>query len=137
MSPWIVLVTLGALFFYFTTGINAVRARVRTKVFAPAMSGHPDVERALRVQGNTLEWIVIFLPSLWLWAAYLDPRVGALLGVVWICGRILYLFGYMKDAAKRGPGFLIQVIATAILFFGALIGAVAALSGHPLPQTFF
>ena len=136
MSPWIVLVTLCAVFFYFLTGVNAVRTRVRTKVYAPAMTGHPDVERALRVQGNTLEWIVIFLPSLWLWAAYLDPRVGALLGVVWILGRILYLFGYMKDAQKRGPGFLVQVAMTAILFFGALFGVLATLFGHPLPPTF-
>ena len=137
MSPWIVLVTLLALFFYFTTGINAVRTRVRTKVYAPAQRGPPDVARAVRVQGNTLEWIVIFLPSLWLWSAYLDPRVGAVLGAVWIVGRILYLIGYMKDAQKRGPGFLVQVIATAVLFFGALIGVLATLIGHPMPPSWF
>jgi uncharacterized membrane protein YecN with MAPEG domain len=137
MSPWIVLVTLCALFFYFLTGVNAVRTRVRTKVFAPAMSGHPDVERALRVQGNTLEWIVIFLPSLWLWSAYLDPRVGAVLGAIWVAGRILYLFGYMQEAQKRGPGFLVQVLMTAILFFGSLAGVLASLLGHPIPKTWF
>ncbi|HEY3815193.1 MAG TPA: MAPEG family protein [Caulobacteraceae bacterium] len=137
MSPWIVLVTLLALLFYFLTGVNAVRTRVRTKVYAPAMSGHPDVERALRVQGNTLEWIVIFLPCLWLWSAYLDPRVGAGLGAIWIVGRILYLFGYMQEAQKRGPGFLVQVLMTAILFFGSLAGVLASLLGHPISKTWF
>ena len=137
MSPWIVLVTLFALFFYLTTGFNVGRTRSKTKVFAPAMSGDPLLERALRVQGNTLEWIVIFLPSLWLWSAYLDPRVGAILGVIWIVGRYLYMRGYMEDAGKRGPGFLVQALATIILFFGALIGAVLTLFGHPLPSTWF
>ncbi|HWE45884.1 MAG TPA: MAPEG family protein [Caulobacteraceae bacterium] len=137
MSSWIVLVTLLALLFYFFTSVNVVRTRVRTKVYAPAMSGHPDVERALRVQGNTLEWIVIFLPSLWLWSYYLDARVGAVLGAIWIVGRILYLVGYMKDAGKRGPGFLVQGSMTAILFFGALIGVLATLLGHPLGKAWF
>src|ERR1700760_4739066 len=101
MSPWIVIVTLLSLLFYFFTSFNAARTRGKTKIHAPAMSGDPLLERALRVQGNTLEWIVIYLPCLWLWSAYLDPRVGALLGLVWIGGRYLYMRGYMEEAGKR------------------------------------
>jgi glutathione S-transferase len=137
MSPWIVLVTLLALLFYFFTGLNAARTRGKHSIPAPAMSGHPEVERALRVQGNSLEWIVIFLPALWLWAVYLDPRIGALLGLVWILGRVLYQTGYMKEASKRSTGFLIQLVAVFILWLGAVVGAVAQMLQHPLPTQFF
>jgi glutathione S-transferase len=137
MSPWIALATLAALLFYFFTGLHVARVRTRHQLWAPAMSGHPEVERALRVQGNTLEWIVIFVPCLWLWGFYLDPRIGALIALVWIGGRYAYLTGYMKDAAKRAPGFYVQTTATAVLFVGALVAAVANLSRSPLPARFF
>lgn len=128
MHHWTVLVSAAALIFYIYTGVAVGRLRILHKTPAPAMSGHPEVERALRVQGNTLEWLVIFLPSLWMFQAYWSPAVGAGLGVVWILGRILYMAGYMKDAAKRGPGFGIQFLATAALLVGAAVGAVLALA---------
>jgi glutathione S-transferase len=124
MSAWLVISTAAALLFYLWTGINAVRYRIRHKIVAPAMHGHPEVERALRVQGNTLEWLVIFLPALWMFGLYFDPRYAAGLTVVWIIGRWLYMVGYVKEPLQRGPGFLIQALATAILLFGALGGAL-------------
>ena len=89
----------------------------------PAMSGHPDFERAFRIQMNTLEWIPIFLPSLWLFAIYVGDAIAALIGAVWIIGRIIYFIGYSKAADKRGPGFAIQALAGIALWVGAL-GAV-------------
>ena len=86
------------------------------------MSGHPHVERALRVQGNTLEWLVIFLPALWMFGMFFDPRIGAALGAVWVGGRIVYMTGYMKDPSKRAAGFAIQAVATVILLIGAAVG---------------
>ena len=117
------LVTLLAIAFYFFTSINVSRARTRTGVKAPAMSGHPDFERAFRIQMNTLEWLPIFLPSLWLFAVYIGDAAAAAIGAVWIIGRIVYFVGYSKAAAKRGPGFFIQGIAAVVLWAGAL-GAV-------------
>jgi len=90
----------------------------------PATFGNPDFERVFRVQMNTLEWMPIFLPSLWLFAVYISDAVAAGLGVVWIAGRILYLIGYSEAAAKRGRGFGIQAGAAIILWVGAL-GAIA------------
>ncbi len=128
MNPWIVLTSVGALIFYFITSVNVANQRTKHDVQAPAMTGHPMVERALRVQGNTLEWIVIFLPSLWLFSLYWRPYVAAGLGVVWIVGRILYLFGYMRDVKSRAPGFGLQAVAVLALLLGAAIGgAIAAL----------
>ena len=117
------LVTLLAILFFFFTCINVSRSRGKTGVKVPAMSGHPDFERAFRIQMNTLEWMPIFLPSLWLFAIYISDAVAAGIGAVWIIGRIVYFIGYSKEAAKRGPGFAIQGIAAIALWAGAL-GAV-------------
>ncbi len=117
------LVTLLAILFFFFTSMNVSRSRTRTGVKAPAMSGHPDFERAFRIQMNTLEWMPIFLPSLWLFAVYIGDAAAAGIGAVWIIGRIVYFIGYSKAAAKRGPGFFIQGIAAIVLWAGAL-GAV-------------
>lgn len=127
MNPWTALTSIAALVFYLITSVTVARARHRHNVLAPAMSGHPLVERALRVQGNTLEWLVIFLPSLWMFSSYWSPYLGAALGVVWILGRVLYMTGYLTDASKRGPGFSLQALATLILLIGAAAGAVRAL----------
>ncbi|MDA9528337.1 MULTISPECIES: MAPEG family protein [unclassified Bradyrhizobium] len=117
------LVTLLAIAFYFFTAINVSRSRTKTGVKVPAMSGHPDFERAFRIQMNTLEWMPIFLPALWLFAIYISDAIAAGIGVVWIIGRIVYFVGYSKAAAKRGMGFAIQSIAAMALWAGAL-GAV-------------
>jgi glutathione S-transferase len=117
------LVTLLAIAFYLFTGINVSRARTRTGVKVPAMSGHPDFDRAFRIQMNTLEWMPVFLPSLWLFAIYISDAIAAGIGAVWIIGRIVYFIGYSQAAAKRGPGFAIQATAAIALWAGA-IGAV-------------
>ncbi|RTE93305.1 MULTISPECIES: MAPEG family protein [Bradyrhizobium] len=117
------VVTLLAIAFYFFTSINVSRSRTRTGVKVPAMSGHPDFERAFRIQMNTLEWMPIVLPALWLFAVYISDAIAAGLGAVWIIGRIVYFIGYSQAAAKRGPGFAIQSIAAMALWAGAL-GAV-------------
>ncbi|MCK1756872.1 MAPEG family protein [Bradyrhizobium sp. 137] len=118
------LVTLLAIAFYFFTAVNVSRSRTKTGVKVPAMSGHPDFERAFRIQMNTLEWMPIFLPALWLFAIYISDAIAASIGVVWIIGRILYFVGYSKAAAKRSLGFAIQSLAAMALWAGAL-GAVA------------
>jgi len=85
------------------------------------------LERYLRVQGNTLEWLPIFLASLWLFAHYWGDLAAAALGLVWIAGRVLYAVGYSAAAEKRELGFLVQTLATAVLLFGALGKAILSL----------
>jgi glutathione S-transferase len=76
-----------------------------------------------RVQMNTLEWLPIFLPSLWLFAIYVSDPIAAAIGLVWIAGRIVYLTGYSQAADKRGRGFGVQALAATVLWVGAL-GAI-------------
>ena len=123
MFQFTALVTCLAILFYFFTTIQVSKARVAFGIKVPAISGDPDFERVFRVQMNTLEWMPIFLPSLWLFAIYISDQVAAALGLVWIAGRILYMIGYSQAAAKRGPGFLVQGLAAIALWLGAL-GAI-------------
>jgi glutathione S-transferase len=117
---WTAVVSLLALLVYFWMGLNVGRARGKTGIAAPAMTGDPTLERAVRVHYNTLEWLPIFLVSLWLFAIYWNELVAAALGVVWIVGRVVYSTGYMADPSKRSTGFLIQMVSVAVLLFGAL-----------------
>jgi len=124
------LVTCLTILFYFLTSVQVAKARGTFGIKAPAISGNPDFERVFRVQMNTLEWLPIFLPALWLFAIYISDAIAAALGVVWIAGRIHYLTGYSKAANKRGPGFGIQFVAAMLLWLGA-VGAIAWRLVHP------
>lgn len=123
------IVTLLALLSYVWMVMRVGGARRKSGIAAPAMSGDPMLERYLRVQGNTLEWLPIFLGSLWLFAHYWGDLVAAGLGLVWIVGRILYAVGYSAAAEKRELGFMVQMIATAVLLFGALGKAILVVLG--------
>ena len=120
MYHYTALVTCLAILFYFFTSFKVSKARRTFGIPAPTMTGNPDFERVVRVQMNTLEWMPIFLPSLWLFAVYINDAAAAGLGVVWIAGRILYMTGYSQAANKRGPGFGIQALASGILLLGSL-----------------
>ena len=99
---------------------HSSRPRARQSgIKAPAMTGDPVLERAVRVHINTLEWLPLFLTGLWLFAIYWNECVAAGLGVVWIIGRLIYSAGYMADPGKRSTGFLIQFAAGLILLLGA------------------
>lgn len=119
------IVTCLAVMLYFYTTMQVSRARATYGIKAPATIGNPDFERVFRVQMNTLEWMPIFLPSLWLFALYLSDLFAALIGLVWIVGRVVYMSGYTQAASKRGSGFTIQTVAALLLWGGAIYGIVA------------
>jgi len=124
MPHYSALVTVAAVLLYFYTGILVARARGRYGVKAPATTGNADFERVFRVQMNTLEWMPIFLPALWLFALYVSDWAAAVLGLVWIAGRVLYIRGYSAEAEGRHRGFAIQAFASGALIIGALVGIV-------------
>lgn len=112
--------TLVAALVYFWMATRVARVRVKCGIPAPATTGDPELERTIRAHVNTLEWMPIFLPALWLFAIYWSDAAAAGLGAVWIVGRIIYFQGYAADAVKRRPGFFIQALAASILLLGAL-----------------
>jgi len=124
MFHFTALVTLLAIAFYFFTTTRVAKARAKFGIKAPAITGNPDFERVFRGQMNTLEWMPIFLPSLWLFAIYISDPIAAVLGLVWIVGRFLYITGYAQAAEKRSMGFGVQFLAAAALWLGGL-GAIA------------
>ena len=117
---WVAIVTIAALLVYVWMIVRIGGARKKAGIHAPTMTGDPVLERHIRVQANTLEWLPLFLPSLWLFAIYWSDLVATILGVIWIVGRIVYALGYVSDPGKREAGFIIQAVATAILLVGAL-----------------
>ena len=127
LYPLPALTTLVALLVYFAVTTNVGLARARYKIAAPAVSGHPDFDRAYRVQMNTLEQLVLFLPSLWLFALFLSPIWASVFGAVWIIGRVLYAIGYYRAAEKRSAGFGLAFAGVAPLWLGAAYGVARAL----------
>jgi uncharacterized MAPEG superfamily protein len=123
-------VTLLAVLEYALIGLLVARARGRYGIKAPATSGNEIFERYFRVQQNTLEQLLIFLPSLWVFGSYVSAPIAALLGLVFIVGRGLYLRGYVADPAQRSLGFLLSFAPSILMLLGGLIGAaLAALRG--------
>lgn len=123
------IVTILALLVFFWTGFRVGGMRQKHGIKAPATTGNTEFECAYRVQMNTLEQIVIFLPLLWLSDAYFHtyPLLTGGLGLVWIVGRVMYTVGYSAtDPSKRGPGFLISLLATAGLLITTIIGITQA-----------
>jgi glutathione S-transferase len=117
---WTAIVSILALLVYFAMSLRVARARGKSNIQPPAMTGDPTLERAVRVHINTLEWLPLFLTGLWLFAIYWSEMVAAGLGLVWIIGRLIYSAGYMADPDKRSTGFLIQFLAGGVLLLGAL-----------------
>src|SRR3979411_1605299 len=96
---WTAIVTLLIGFFYFYTGYRVGNLRGKHKIIAPATSGHPEFDRAFRVQLNTLEQMGLILPFLWVAAFFPVPWawLAPLLGFIWVIGRVLYMRAYMAD----------------------------------------
>jgi glutathione S-transferase len=124
----LVLALALAEFFWFGWAVG--RARVRYNVPAPATTGNAAFECYFRVQMNTLEQLVIFVPSLVMFAHYWGPLVAAALGALFIIGRALYFYGYTRAPERRHTGFLLSSVPNLALLIGAVLGAIRALMQH-------
>ena len=125
--PLTSLVTLLICLLMLATGINVGRARVRYGITAPAVSGHEMFERAYRVQMNTLENAALVLPVLWVNAGFISDRGAAALGVLWLMSRIWYAISYQIEPAKRGPAFVLSMVAFGLLWLAAAFGIIRIL----------
>jgi glutathione S-transferase len=120
------VVTILAVLLYTYMSIRVGQMRTKHSITAPATSGHPEFERAFRIHYNTLESIAGFFALLWLATIYFHtlPWLPALVGLVWVIGRFIYMTAYMADPAKRGLGFGTAMLAQLVLLILAVIGIV-------------
>ena len=121
---YVVIVVVLALVQYSAFGILVGTARGKYNVPAPAIGGDPTFERYFRVQQNTAEQLIMFLPAIFLSAYLWNPQISAGLGVVYLVGRMLYLRSYVSDPKSRGAGFALTFLPSAIMLIASLIFAV-------------
>ena len=123
----IAIITVVALLEYMVFSFQVGSARGKYNVPAPATTGNEIFERLNRVQQNTLEQLIVFLPSLWIFALHTSATGAAILGTLFIIGRAIYAITYVADPAKRTVGFLLGFLANTVLLLGGLYGATKAL----------
>ena len=122
----VALLAVAQLVFF---GVLVGRARGRYGVKAPATSGHEGFERAYRVQMNTLELMVAFLPALFIAAKYWPPTWVAVAGAVYLVGRLVYWRSYTAAPASRGLGFALSMMPILALVIGGIAGALRGAGG--------
>ena len=125
---WVELITILALLQAVFFAARVGKARVDYGIKAPAVTGHEMFERYYRVQMNTLEQLVLFLPALWLGAMHVDPRLAATIGSIYLVGRAVYYRAYIADPAKRSLGFSLSLLPSAALLVAALVSVVRGLA---------
>jgi glutathione S-transferase len=121
---YVYIVALLAVVQFIIFSMLVGQARGKYGIQAPAMTGNEHFERAVRVQMNTLEQLICFLPALLIAAVYWPPVYVALAGVVYLVGRTIYRQAYVNNPAKRGLGFLLTFLPTTLLAVAGLVGAV-------------
>jgi len=129
----VILIVVLALIEYIVLIYQVGKARVKYNIKAPAVTGHPIFERHLRVQQNTIEQLIIFLPAIFSYSyvaeslGWAGNEIAAGLGVIFLIGRALYARAYVRDPAARSMGFLLTFLPSAVMIAGTLIGILISI----------
>jgi len=126
---WADLAIVAALAQFLFFGFAVARARGKFGVKAPAVTGHPEFERYVRVHANTLECLIVLIPALWIFAREVHALTAAILGGIYLVGRTIYFVSYVRDPASRATGYLVSFAPMATLLAGAGLGLVAKILG--------
>jgi glutathione S-transferase len=129
----VILIIMFALIEYIAFSFQVGMAREKYGVKAPAVSGHPEFDKYFRVQQNTLEQLVIFIPAIlaFSWSAenigWPGYYIASFLGVIWLIGRFIYGISYVNDPAKRSAGFLLSFFPSVLMIIGTLVSILLSL----------
>jgi glutathione S-transferase len=121
------LIVLLALLQYIWFTMRVGLGRGKYKIDAPACAGDENFERLFRVQQNTMEQLIVFVPATFAFAYYLSPLWALAPGVVFILGRFLYSNEYISDPKTRALGMGLTLLANVVLVLGALFGLVKSM----------
>jgi len=121
---WVEFVIALAVLEFAVFGMFVGRARSKYHVKAPATTGNEAFERYFRIHYNTLEQLIVFVPGIWLFATHVSARWAAIIGAVYLVGRVLYFRGYAAAAEKRHLGSMLSMLPTLVLLLGGLCGLV-------------
>lgn len=122
--PYVELVAVLAVLQFFFFGAMTGKARGKSGLKAPAVTGDAGFERMYRVQMNTLEVLIILLPGLFLAGKYWSDALVAGIGMVYVIGRFIYWRAYISEPSKRAIGFILSIVPALGLVLLALIGIV-------------
>ncbi|NKB36747.1 MAG: MAPEG family protein [Gammaproteobacteria bacterium] len=120
------VIVLAILEYFFFMGMVG-KARGDYSVKAPATTGDEMFERYYRVHQNTLEQLVMFIPSIYCFGVYMHALGAAALGLLFLIGRMVYFKAYIADPDSRGVGMMIGFMSIMILMLGALVGIIIEL----------
>ena len=121
---WTAWLSLLALLVYLWMTVNVSRARIRFSIPAPITDGPQEFMSVVRVQMNTVEQMALFFPALWMCAWFLDDKLAAAMGLLWVVGRILYARAYYRDPKDRALGYGLTVVASFLLMLGTAYGLI-------------
>jgi len=124
---FVAIVIVLSLVQYFVFALLVGKARGTYEVHAPAISGHPVFERYYRVHQNTLEMLVMFIPSIVLFSYLVRPDIAAGIGAIYLIGRVIYLRAYVSDPGTRGLGFMVSMLPVLVLLLGSGVAAIISL----------
>ena len=123
----VALLVLLSLIQYIYFAIKVGGSRTKHGVKAPAVTGNEIWERLFRVQQNTLEQLIIFIPAIYIFAFYMSAKWALIPGGMYLIGRQIYSMSYAKDPKTRTIGFSLTFLAQIILVLGGMFGVVRAL----------
>ena len=121
MESSITLILIALLQYIFFTG-RAGFSRGKYSIKAPKTVGNERWERIYRIQQNTMEQLVIFIPGTLIFSAYVSSSWVLLPGILFIVGRHLYSRLYLQSPENRGPGMVLSFLSNIVLVLGGLIG---------------
>lgn len=124
---YVELIVIIAVIQYLFFGVMTGQAREKYGVKAPATTGEDGFERMYRVQMNTLEMLVVFIPAIFIASDYWSPLLIAGLGLVYIIGRFIYWRAYVTEPKNRGLGFMLSLIPSMLLIVLSVVGIIMSL----------
>lgn len=117
----LILIAL-AQYVFFSARVGALRGKYG--VDAPKTTGDENWERLYRVQMNTLEQLIVFVPAMLIFSSYVSALWVWIPGLLFIVGRQLYAFEYVKNPPSRVAGMGLTLLANAVLLVGSLVAVI-------------